>query len=184
MRIQFNIACFLISIALFGSSPASANAENVWYVGTGDTKSASWQFVLEFSKLWQIGNPDDEVAFVPHHDKDITKQFARLKTGHSKMVIAPINSISEDLLASDEINIAVILWRVYLVPMVLLKNSPTVTAEQPDYWFIPEGSSIISGYLNQYKRSHPLYPFMTPSKLVLCRILIRVCLSHLQMEPQ
>ena len=159
MRIQFNIACFLISIVLIGGRPASATAENIWYVGTGDTKSASWQFVLEFSKLWQIDNPDDEVAFVPHHDKDISRQFAMLKTGHSKMVIAPINSISEDLLASYEINIAAILWRVYLVPMVLLKNSPTVTAEQPDYWFIPEGSSIISGYINQYKRSHPLYPF-------------------------
>ena len=151
---------FFFLIVVVGTQPNQTTAENVWLVGTGDEHSASWQFVLELSKLWQIVNPDEEVVFVPRHEKDIFSRIRNLKIGHSKMVIAPINAISEDQLATEEIKIATILWKTYLVPMVFLKNTQTVTLDYPEIWFVTEGSSIIPAYLNQFSTFEAISPLL------------------------
>jgi len=153
-------------------------------VETGDQKSASWQFIKEISRLWQIHNPDEDAVFVPRFEPDLINRFMRLKNGHSKMVIAPMNSVSDDLLANEEIKIVTVLWKVYLAPLILIRGSETVTAESPDYWFIPHGSSIIPGYSKLFKYDRLVFPLNDTAETGIVHDLFPIRLDTVESEAK
>ena len=158
MRFICIYTCIVTALGFSVDLFSTIRAEGILMVETGDQKSASWIFVEELSRLWQIRNPDEDIVFAPRSEKDLSVRFDRLRVGHSRFVIAPLNSVSEDILSTGELKIAIVLWRIYLVPLVMNMDIESITLSDPDHWFVPYDSSIIPTYLEQFKPNLLLFP--------------------------
>ena len=130
-----------------------AVAVDVMDVDTGDSRSASWAFTVELSRLWKQQYPDSDSVFAPHYVEHLNDRFINLEKQTCKFVIAPVKLISE--LPSNDLNIkiAAVLWEVYLIPIDIGKRDITVALNSHGYWFVPESAFIIPSFVNMLERS-------------------------------
>lgn len=128
-----------------------AYGRSLFEINTGDSDSASWQFTLSLSKYWKMKYQDKSNYFAPRYEKSFYQRFVNLDRSDCKLIIAPLNSLTELPITDLDIKIAAVLWKVYLAPVDLQGENRKLSLESSATWYLPEQSLIMPHYLEQLR---------------------------------
>ncbi|MBU3917113.1 hypothetical protein KKA14_16390 [bacterium] len=120
-------------------------------INTGDINSASWQFTIELSRLWEQKHGEKNSIFAPRHVKRLSERFNNLENQECKFVIAPVKSIIDLPRPDMKIKIATALWKVYLAPVDIGRKGEEVSLNSHKTWLFQDFSVILPAFL---KESH------------------------------
>ncbi|NQU65973.1 MAG: hypothetical protein HQ517_17060 [SAR324 cluster bacterium] len=112
-------------------------------VETGDQHTASWQFTIELSELWQKKFPEADFSISPSYTSGIKKRFENLEHKNSRLVIAPLDSTANQIIRNHPVKLAAVLWEVFVVPIDIGINKKPISLKNYRYWYISEKSVII-----------------------------------------
>ncbi len=137
LLVALAIACSLMVVPVsFG--------KNVFQIETGNYESASWQFTVEFSELWQKNFPELESGFSPVYTENTEKRFSNLIEKNSRFVIAPLDTAANQIMLSRPVKLVTLLWTVYLVPVDIDGKNETINLSNYRYWYVLDHSVIVS----------------------------------------
>lgn len=142
-----------IVLLLILMHPTGAAAKDVLQVETGTYQSASWQFSLELSELWEKNFPETETGFAPTYTESVEERFSQLIAKNSRLVIAPLTAAVNQMMFSRPVKIVSLLWTVHLVPIDIGVRGRTITLSSYRYWYVPEHAVIISELMFALKKS-------------------------------
>jgi len=123
-------------------------------IETGTPQSASWQFTLELSELWQKQHPETESGFTPSFTRNIDERFENLIQKNSRFVIAPRDAIADQIMLNRPVRLATLLWSVYLVPIHIGGKKEAITLNNYRYWYVFDRSVIIPELLQALNKPY------------------------------
>lgn len=144
-------------------SVSSGMAENIWEVETGEPGSASWEFVEEFSQLWNRKFPDQPHEFIPKYSSSFEKRFENLEQRKSRFVIAPLTSWSVQQARVHPVRVAIPLWDVYLAVLSSYPGKKSLSLRSHDFWYAFPQNQLILDFLTD--REFPELIPVEPAKL-------------------
>lgn len=133
---------FLLIFILAGV-PQSGFGKNILQVETGNHQSASWQFTIELSGLWQKQFPEMGLSISPSYTSDIETRFKNLEQKNSRFVIAPLDTTANQIMLNRPIRLITVLWEVYLIPIDISRKNEPINLNNYRYWYISEHSVIV-----------------------------------------
>lgn len=145
---------FLIATFILFSMPWPGFGKNVIQVETGNYQSASWQFTLELSELWQKKFPEEESCFAPVYMKDVEARFTNLIAGNSRFVIAPLDGVANQIMLSRPVRLVSLLWTVYLVPIDIGQKKEKINLNNYRYWYVSDHSVIVPTLMRALSKTY------------------------------
>ncbi|MBT3225115.1 MAG: hypothetical protein HN580_18330 [Deltaproteobacteria bacterium] len=122
-------------------------------IETGDHQSASWQFTIELSDLWQKNFPDLDISFSPSYTSEIAERFENLLSKNARLVIAPLSMSANQTMLSFPIRLVTVLWEVYVVPIDIGNKNEPISLNNYRNWYISEKSVVIPELMRALNKS-------------------------------